>query len=189
MRYILTFTLLFVYLIGFSQLLADRIDYSKFDFGTFDSLMLNEINNRRIKQKLTPLIYDDFCHKVATYGAKKMVKHNSTNQFSKVEVDSVVLASPRDRFDYYKGLLQVIKVDEKMLAAEVVTGLRIGKNSRTFTYEKLVKFTLDEFFDGDIDNIVYRDYRTNDVYSAFSVQILEDEWCWNLFICGVLATK
>lgn len=104
-------------------------------------------------------------------------------------MDGVILITPPDRFEYFNMLCQVTNYEQKNFESEIVTGIRIGKESKTFTYLRLVKYVLDNFLSPDIESILYRNYDTFDIFSAFSVELEPDEHVYNIFITNVITSK
>jgi hypothetical protein len=190
MRNLLIVILSLVTSISFAQsLLADRIDYKVFDKKMFDSVMLDEINSRRKEMKLQPFQFDTICHQIANFQSKVMVKINNTFQTNNVEVDGVVLKNPRERYEYFNMVNQILDADKKNLESELVTGIRVGLDSKTFTYKRLVKFVLDNFMDDDINNQLYRDYGFVDIFAGFSVELFPDEYMYNIYMTNVITSR
>jgi hypothetical protein len=169
-----------------------RIDYQKFDKKLFDSLLLNEVNNRRAEARLTPLVFDSICFLSANYQARIMTFKNVTKQIHDVNMDGVKLSSPTDRFEYFNDVNQVLNADKKQFISENYIGINIGVKSKTFTYEKLVIFLLDEFFVGDeITESLYSNLGSDELYGAFSTELKlsDDGYVYDIFVTNVIASK
>jgi hypothetical protein len=170
----------------------DRINYQKFDKKLFDSLMLNEVNFRRAEDKLIPFVFDSICFLSANYQARVMTFQENLKQVHNVNLDGVVLSTPQDRFDYFNHINQVLNADRKLFMSEAYTGIMIGVESKTFTYDKLVKFILDNFFiSPNINKIFYGDYGISNLFAAFSVEVELSERgdVYNIFVTNVVSTK
>ena len=190
MRNLLIIILSLVTSISFAQsLLADRIDYKVFDKKMFDSVMLDEINSRRKEMKLQPFQFDTICHQIANFQSRVMVKINNTFQTNNVEIDGVKLKNPRERYEYFNMVNQVLDMYKKNLESELVTGIRVGLKSRTFTYQTLAEFVLDNFMDDDTNRELYRDYGSIDIYAGFSVELFPDESMYNIYMTNVITSR
>jgi hypothetical protein len=169
-----------------------RIDYQKFDKELFDSLMLDEVNYRRTKMKLTPFVFDSICFLSANYQVRVMTQKNVIKQIHDVDLDGVKLNSPLDRYEYFNNINQVLDVNRKNFESENFTGISIGVKSKTFTYEKLVNFILDEFFVGsEVQNNLYGNYGSVDLFTAFSVglKLSEEGSFYEIYVNNVISTK
>jgi hypothetical protein len=170
----------------------DRIDYQKFNKKLFDSLILREVNFRRAEEKLVPFVFDSICFLSANYQVRVMTFQENIKQVHDINLDGVVLNTPQERFDYFNHVNLVLNADRKLFMSECYTGIMVGVESKTFTYDKLVKFILDNFFIGpDIDKIFYGDYGTSNLFAAFSVEVELSERgdVYNIFVTNVVATK
>jgi hypothetical protein len=169
-----------------------RIDYQKFDKKLFDSLMLDEVNHRRVEMKLTPLIFDSICFLSANYQARVMTFKNVIKQIHDVNLDGVKLSSPTDRFEYFNDINQVLIADKKQFICENYIGINIGVKSKTFTYERLVNFLLDEFFVGnEITENLYSNLGSKELYCAFSTELKlsDDGYVYDIFVTNVIASR
>jgi hypothetical protein len=75
------------------------------------------------------------------------------------------------------------------LENEGVISVRIGKNSKTFTYIKLIRFLLDNFLDEELQNNLMRKYDNIEIFSAFSVEIKLTEEEYYLFVTNIISSK
>jgi hypothetical protein len=169
-----------------------RIDYQKFDKKLFDSLILDEVNYRRAEMKLTPFVFDSICFLSANYQARVMTYKNEIKQFHNTDLDGVQLNSPTDRFDYFNNINQVLNSDRKQFISENYIGINIGVKSKTFTYERLVKFIIDEFFVGkEVQQSLYGNFGSEDLFTAFSVELkLSDSGnVYDIFVTNVISSK
>jgi hypothetical protein len=190
MKNLLVVVLLLVTSVLFSQSnYSDRIDYTKFDKSLFDSLMLDEVNKRRIEIGDIPFIFDSICHKSANYQSKVMVIKGVEQQVNYDTLDGVLLKISQDRFDFFNMVYQVPSHSQKNLENEGVISVRIGKNSKTFTYIKLIRFLLDNFLDEELQNNLMRKYDNIEIFSAFSVEIKLTEEEYYLFVTNIISSK
>jgi hypothetical protein len=190
MKNLLIVILLLVSSVIFSQTdYSDRIDYTKFDKSLFDSLMLDEINMRRIEIGLSPFIFDSICHKSAHYQSEVMCNKGVEVQINYDTLDGVVLKIAQDRFDYFNMTCQISSYNQKKLENEGVVSVRIGKNSKTFTYIKLIRFLLDNFLDEEFQNNLMRGYDSIEIFSAFSVEIKLTEEEFYVFVTNIISSK
>ena len=118
-----------------------------------------------------------------------MVKINNTFQTNNVEIDGVKLKNPRERYEYFNMVNQVLDMYKKNLESELVTGIRVGLKSRTFTYQTLAEFVLDNFMDDDTNRELYRDYGSIDIYAGFSVELFPDESMYNIYMTNVITSR
>lgn len=189
MKNLLFIVFLLITSVTFSQsVLTDRINYEKFNKKLFDSLLLDEVNTRRINMKLPPFIFDSICHQSANYQSRMATKKNICKLINDTELDGVLLKTGDDRFEYFNSVNQVNIDNEKKLEAELITGIQIGKESKTFTYPRLVKFVLDNYL-SDGDELLYREFGTLDIFSAFSTELKSDDNVYNIFITCDIAIK
>lgn len=168
---------------------SDRIDYTKFDKSLFDSLMLDEVNNRRVEIGNIPFIFDSICHKSANYQSKVMIIKGVEVQVNYDTLDDVLLKIAQDRFDHFNMVCQVPSHNQKKLENEGVVSVRIGRNSKTFTYIKLVRFLLDNFLDEQLQNSLMRKYDNIEIFSAFSVEIKPTEEEFYIFVTNIISSK
>lgn len=169
---------------------SDRIDYKKFDKKLFDSLFFVKVNQIRTNNLLLPLVFDTICQKVSDYQSKYLLKNKNYEGYNTNELDSVLLITPQDRYDYFNMLDGISLNKSKRFPRECNTGLIVGLNSKTFTYEKLVNWFFDELIDDDYKIIITEDMETIENFGAFSTSVQEiDNYGFLIVVSGLIVSR
>jgi hypothetical protein len=166
-----------------------RIDYSNFDKKLFDSIFLEEVNLLRSVKNETTIIFDSVCYKSANYLSRYLTTQETFDGYIPTQFDGIFLPTSNDRFEFANTISGISKYDEKKLENESVFAVYIGLDSKTFTYNSLVKFLIKESLNDLFTESINLKFNNIEVFGAISSEVKQVELGYKLVVTNVIALK